>query len=104
MSIETLSFARRHVLGDMHNRCDEVESVPVYMEGDLETQVGFADQSMGRYRDAFSFHLPADVCKKLSSGHFTFSFGYAHAKAVDLFSKPRIRLTYICLTKIKPVK
>ena len=102
--METLSFARRHVLGEMHSRCDAVETVPVFMEGDLETQVGFADQSMGRYSDAFSFHLPADICKKLSSGHFSFSFGYAHAKAADLFTKPRIRLTYICLTKVKPIK
>ena len=103
MQIETLSFARRHVLGEMHSRCDEVELVPVYLEDDMETQVGFADQSMGRYRDAFSFHLPSDVCKKLSSGQFAFSFGYANAKPTDVFRKPRVRLTYICLTKIKRV-
>jgi hypothetical protein len=103
MSFETLLFSRRHVLGDLYNRCDRDDSVPVFMEEDPDTQIGLADQSTSRYVDAFSFHLPAAICKKLSSGQFAFSFGYAHAKSDDVFNKPRIRLTYICLTKIRPV-
>jgi len=103
MSFETLLFSRRHVLGELHGRCDEIDSVPVFMEEAPDTQVGFVDQSMGRYMDAFSFHLPADICKKLSMGHFSFSFGYASAKAGEVIKKSRIRLTYICLNKIKPV-
>ena len=101
MSTETLSFARRHVLGDLHSRCDVIDVVPVFMGDDPATEVGFVDQSMGRYADAFSFHLPLDICKQLRSGHFSFSFGYAHAERAENGGKPRLRLTYISLNKIQ---
>ena len=103
MSFETLIFSRRHVLGELHGRCEAIDSVPVFLEEAPDTQVGFVDENMGRYVDAFSFHLPAEICKKLSMGHFSFSFGYASPQPTDTVKKPRIRLTYICLTKVKPV-
>ena len=103
MSLETVTFARRHVLGQMHSRCDSVDMLPIFMDGDMDTQIGYVDENMGRFADAYSFHVPADVIKKLSSGQLTFSFGFANDKPADVFKKPRIRLTYICLTKIKPI-
>jgi hypothetical protein len=39
----------------------------------------------------------------LSSGQLTFSFGFAHDKTDDTLKKPRVKLTHICLTKIKPI-
>jgi hypothetical protein len=103
MLLETVTFARRHVLGEMHTRCDRVDLLPVFMEGDMETQIGYVDENMGQFADAYSFHLPANVLKKLSSGQLTFSFGFAHDKTDDTLKKPRVKLTHICLTKIKPI-
>ncbi|MFN6962474.1 MAG: hypothetical protein ACK4S4_01780 [Pyrinomonadaceae bacterium] len=104
MSLEKLSISRRHVLGDLHGRCDQIDLVPVFLDTEPDVEVGFADQSLGRYADAFSFHLPADICKKLSSGQFAFSIGYATALPDGSHrGRPRIRLTYICLTKIRPI-
>ena len=103
MSLQTVSISRGRVLGTLNNRCDQVELVPVFLSTDMDTQIGFADQGLGRYADAFSFHLPPEMCKKLSTGQFSFSFGYAHEKATEQNRKPRITLTYICLTTFKPV-
>ena len=103
MSIEKLSFARRRVLGDLHDRCDSIDLVPVFLEDDPKTEIGFADQSMGRYADAFSFHLPAEICKLLSAGRFSFSFGYAHAARTEKVTRPRFKLTYICLNRVRPL-
>lgn len=75
-------MSRRHVLGDLYSRCETIESVPVYLN-DAEGEVlGYVDQGLGHYADAFSFHLPEDVCKKLSSGYFTFSFDVSHTDSV----------------------
>jgi len=103
MSFEKLSVSRRHVLGQLHGRCEPIDLVPVFMDTNQGAEVGFADQSLGRYADAFSFHLPADVCKKLSSGQFSFSFGYDVADGYERLRQPRFRLTHICLTKINPI-
>ena len=61
MSLETVTFARRHVLGQMHSRCESVDMLPIFMDGDMETQIGYVDENMGRFADAYSFHVPADV-------------------------------------------
>lgn len=37
-------------------------------------EIGFVDEGLGHYADAFQFHIPEDICKKLASGHFTYSF------------------------------
>jgi len=74
-----LSIARRHVLGDFHHRCESIVSVPVYLENAEGEMLGYADESLGHYADAFCFHLAEDVCKKLSSGHFTYSFDFEYS-------------------------
>ena len=73
------------------------------MSKDMDTQIGFVDQSLGRYSDALSFHLPADMCKKLSGGRFSFSFGYNKAGRKAGGAKQTFRLTHICLTEREPV-
>jgi hypothetical protein len=104
MSLQTLSIARSIVLGDYNSRCEMIELIPVFMSGDMNSQVGFVDQSLGPYSGAFSFHLPADICKKLASGQFSFSFGYGNFGWNDgTRGKPRIKLDYICLTEREPV-
>lgn len=83
MTSGPISISRRHVLGDYYSRCDAVVSVPVYLNDAKGEMLGHVDQGLGHYADAFSFHVPDDVCKKLSAGYFTYSFefNYSDTKA-----------------------
>lgn len=99
MAFAPLTIARRHVLGDLYSKCDEIFDVPVYLESDLGERLGFATETYGNYADSVTFHLAEDVCKKLSTGHFTYSFGYDYSEpdAAPVRGR-RIKLNYICLT------
>jgi hypothetical protein len=99
MTYSPLSLARRHVLGDLYGRCDALKgSVPVYLAGEKPELLGHADESLGRYADAFSFHLTDDMCKKLSAGHFTYTFDYRPSNPTKTDSRSRITLRSITLT------
>lgn len=99
MTSSPVSLSRRHVLGDLYGRCDALKGrVPVYLEGDERELVGHADEGLGRYVDAFSFHVADDICKKLSAGHFTYSFDYRHSDPAETHSRSRITLRSITLT------
>jgi hypothetical protein len=100
MTQTTLSLSRRHVLGDLYQRCDAVlGSIPVYLGGDDgPVLLGHADESLGHYADAFSFHLDGDECKKLSSGNFIFSVTYERSNPEETGSRSRVKLTSITLT------
>jgi len=97
MTHSPLTIARRHVLGDLYSKCDAVESVPVFLNSAEGERLGFVDESHGHYADAFTFHLPEDICKKLSTGHYTFSFDYDHSDSELSGREKRIRLLRICL-------
>jgi len=102
MSYSPLSIARRHVLGELYAKCDQIENVPVYLEGEGSEPIGYADEGLGHYADAFSFHLTEEYCKKLSAGHFTFSFNYEFAQSETLqASSKRIKLNSITLNPRK---
>jgi len=73
-------MSRRHVLGDYYSRCDSIVSVPVYLDSSKGEMLGYADQGLGHYADAFSFHVPDDICKKLSAGYFTYAFEFTYAE------------------------
>ena len=97
MSYSPLSLSRRHVLGDLYGRCEPIgEGVPVYLDGEAPELLGQADQCLGHYADAVSFHLSDDYCKKLSAGHFTYSFNYEHADPEEVGRK-RIKINSITL-------
>src|SRR4030095_3466427 len=97
MAISVLSLSRRHVLGDLYDRCEAITAaIPVYLAGDEPTLLGHADQALGHYADAFSFHLDTESCKKLSAGQFTCVIAYDHADR-KAAAKRRIRLTSITL-------
>jgi hypothetical protein len=97
-------MARRHVLGTLHARCEAIsETVPVYLavtDGEPEL-IGHVDESHGRFADAMSFHLADDVCKKLSAGHYTYSFEYDHAGEAQPGAQARIVLRSITLNARK---
>ncbi len=97
MSYSPLSLSRRHVLGDLYGRTDPMsEGVPVYLDGETPELLGQADQCLGHYADAVSFHLSDDYCKKLSAGHFTYSFNYEHS-APEEVGRKRIKINSITL-------
>ena len=100
MSYSPLSISRRHVLGDLYARCDSLEeSVPVYLAGDEPALIGQVDERLGHYADAFCFDVAEDICKKLSSGQFTYSFDYVHSDPGGPAN--RVRLSSITLTSRK---
>ena len=101
MAYSPLAIKRRNVLGKIYGRCDAVERIPVYVNSKSDEPLGYADESLGHYADAFLFHLPENICKKLSTGHFNYVlyFEYAGNAAGD----DRIRLDSILLTPRKIV-
>jgi hypothetical protein len=101
MKYSPITFSRRHVLGDLYSRCEPVESVPLYIDGPEPELVGHVDESMGRYADAFCFHLSDDYCKKLSAGHFTYSFDCDYVDPSLTGSFSRVRLNSITLVARK---
>jgi hypothetical protein len=76
MEQNLLNLKRRHVLGNIYSQCENIENIPVYLDVKGEEPIGFADESLGRYIDAFSFHLPGDICKKLSSNGYVVAVDY----------------------------
>jgi hypothetical protein len=97
-----VSFTRRHVLGDLYLRCDSIEDqIPVFLNSAPAETIGHVDESLGKYRDAFSFHVPDDVCKLLVAGHYTYSFECEHATVADVRTSSRVFLRSITLTSKK---
>jgi len=97
-----LSLSRRHVLGDIYGRCESIASIPVYMTNAEGEMLGYVDEGLGHYADAFCFHLAEDICKKLSSGHFTYSFDFDYTGDAKLPTRQRrIKLNSIVLVPRK---
>ena len=98
MAYSPIAIKRRNVLGDIYGRCDPVESIPVYLHDKPGELLGHVDESLGKYADAFLFHLPEMICKKLATGHFNYVFGYEYSdEPVTTGEKKRIILTSILL-------
>ena len=97
MAYSPIALSRRHVLGEYYSRCDAIESVPVYLDAPDGELLGQVDESMGKYADAFLFHLSEDLCKKLSAGHFTCSFDFEKVEETDGALRRRIKLNSITL-------
>lgn len=103
MSHSPLSISRRHVLGDLYGRCDPItDNVPVYLSDLENTLLGHMDQCLGHYADAFTFHIPDDVCKKLAADQFTYSINYDHSEPKVEGTRSRVTLNSITLNPRKP--
>jgi hypothetical protein len=96
MTVASIALKRRHVLGDLYSKCDPLDTIPVYMEEKSEESIGYADESMGVFTDAFLFHLPEDICKKLGTSHYKFGFNYNYSGETVRGAR-RINLNYILL-------
>lgn len=104
MNQQPLAMARRHVLGELYFRCEPAGTIPVFLEERGGELLGHVDEGLGKYADAFTFHLDDKVCKKLATGHFTYSFEYDFADDTDSAipaSRRRIKLTSMILTMRK---
>lgn len=98
MTYSPLAIKRRQVLGELYPICDNLEMVPVHLENAEGEKLGFADESLGHYADAYLFHLPEDVCKKLSTGHYVYSFDYEISDQEVEDSEKRVSINCIYLT------
>lgn len=102
MAYSPLSLSRRHVLGDLYARCDSLAGeVPVYLSGVEPELLGHADEGLGHFADAFTFHISDDFCKKLSAGHYQYSFDYDYSDPKVTGSQSRITLNSITLNARK---
>ncbi|MEP6923266.1 MAG: hypothetical protein ABI954_02270 [Pyrinomonadaceae bacterium] len=98
MSYSPLAIKRRNILGDLYPQCDTVSSIPVYMDDKSADPIGFVDESLGRYMDAFLFHLPEDVCKKLSSSSYDIIIDYDFSdQSGSSGENKRLKLNHILL-------
>ena len=98
MKITSLAIKRRNILGDIYSRCESIESIPVYLNDTSDELLGYADESLGFYVDAFLFHLPEMICKKLSNGHFNYAFDFDYSdEKLESGKKRRIKLNSILL-------
>ena len=104
MAYSPLTLSRRHVLGDLYSRCERVAEVPVYLNDLMGERLGFADETLGKYADALTFHISEENCKKLAGGQFLYSFNYVFANRSDAAlsaAKRRVKLTSIMLVMRK---
>jgi hypothetical protein len=91
-----LSLSKKHVLGSLYSRCEELSGdIPVYMFGENGERLGHVNESLGHYADAFTFHLSESVCKDLAGGQFTYEFDVQTAgtgrmlRLAVIYLKPR---------------
>lgn len=97
MQHSPLAIKRRYILGNLADKCDPINQIPVYLNDQSGEPIGFADESLGRYADAFLFHLPEDVCKKLSTNGYDLDIDYVVINQDGNTGKERIRLNHIIL-------
>jgi hypothetical protein len=98
MQYSPLAIKRRYILGNLADKCDTINKIPVYLNDKSGEPIGYADESMGRYADAFLFHLPEDICKRLSTNGYDLEIDYDVSNPEDNARNERINLNYIILT------
>ena len=105
MSYSPIAIKRNRILGDLNKRCEPVESIPIYLEREGGELLGHVDESLGRYADAFVFHVPEDYCKKLSTNSFECGLNYDYVKGDKSPERQRrIKLNFITLTpRVEPL-
>lgn len=97
MTYSPLSIKRSYVLGNLYDKCEPIESIPVYLLNTSDEMIGYVSESSEPYADAFVFHIPEDICKKLSSGSYGYGLDYDYASDNKITSKRKIKLNHIVL-------
>jgi hypothetical protein len=97
-----LTMSRSRILGNMYTQCDRLnDHIEVYLNDTAGEKLGVVDESLGKYADAFTFHLSEENCKMLAGGKYDYTFNYqfaAQAEATPSRSKRRIQLISMYLT------
>ena len=97
MSLNTITFKRRNVLGSLYKQCAPVSSIPVYLDDTTGEPIGTMEENSNQYADSFIFHLPDNICKKLSTNSFDIGIDYDFAdENTDSNNRP-IKLNHIIL-------
>lgn len=76
MKYSPCAIKRRQILGSLYEKCAPVTDLPIYLQENTGDPIGKADETLGRYADAFLFHLPEDICKKLTVSHYNYDIDY----------------------------
>jgi hypothetical protein len=97
MNLNTISFKRRNILGALYKQCDTVECIPVYMNDTLDAPIGTVEENPNHYTDAFLFHLPDVVCKKLSTNGYDIGIDYDFTEKNRRSGNNRIKVNHIIL-------
>jgi hypothetical protein len=111
MKYSPLTMSRSRILGNMYTQCDRLNDyIAVYLNDADGEKLGVVDESLGKYADAFTFHLSEENCKMLAGGKYDYTFDYqfaAPATVASSRSKRRIQLISMFLkareTREKPV-
>jgi hypothetical protein len=99
MQFSPLAIKRRYILGNLAEKCEPINKIPVYLNDKSEPPIGFVDESMGRYADAFLFHLPEDVCKRLATNGYDLDIDYEQRQREGKTRESgRFKLNHIILT------
>lgn len=102
MTHKALTFSRRHILGDLYDRCDPVVSVPIYWNNILDSSLGYVEEGTDKYVDAFTFYMSEELCKKLAAGQLTCSFDYEYVKASKSVPAGRRRIKVTAFILVRP--
>ena len=93
MNLNTIAFKRRRILGELYQQSEPVSNIPVYLNDTSEEPIGTVEESPNHYTDAFLFHLPDAICKKLSNNSYDIGIDYDFADN----NKNRVKLNHIIL-------
>jgi hypothetical protein len=97
MSTNSVAFRRRNILGSLYQQCDPVGSIPVYLDDTNSDPIGTMETNPNQYADSFIFHLPDNICKKLSTNSFDIGVDYEFADENTDSNNRRIKLKHIIL-------
>jgi hypothetical protein len=97
MSTNSVAFRRRNILGALYRQCDPVSSIPVYLDDTDGEPIGTMEENPNQYADSFIFHLPDNICKKLSTNSFDIGIDYDFADENADSNNRRIKLNHIIL-------
>ena len=101
MSTNSVAFKRRNILGALYQQSEPVSSIPVYLDDATGEPIGTMEENPNQYADSFIFHLPDNVCKKLSTNSFDIGIDYDFTDEDTEPGNRRVKLNHIILATKK---
>ena len=103
MKYGPLTVSRSRILGSFYAQCEHMDDhIAVYLNDADGEKLGVVNESLGKYADAFTFHLSEENCKMLAGGKFDYSFDCNFSEPDDTASSPskrRLKLVSVFLTR-----